>query len=59
MTGVQGTRSAEDDASGGDRREPEAILRIDTDVFTTLTEARVDSDETEPSIVRWFENWQR
>jgi len=52
----QGATADEDHAGGGS--SPSA-LRIDTDVFATLTAAAGEDREAAPTIVDWFDCWRR
>ena len=57
MAGVGKGATIEDDQDGN-APEPSAI-RIDTNVFSALTEATTDDGDTTPAIVRWFDCWRR
>lgn len=55
MAGVrQGATGVKNQTEGVD---PPSALRIDTDVFTTLT-AAADADSDELPIVGWFDCWR-
>lgn len=34
-------------------------IRIDTDVFAVLSGERTATGEPTPTVLRWFESWQR
>lgn len=48
---------ANDDASSSEGHRPD--IRIDTDVFAALSGERTATGESTPTILRWFESWQR
>lgn len=54
MAGV-GQRGAV--AQDGETDDPSA-LRIDTEVFATLTESASDDGDGAPVVVRWFDCWR-
>jgi hypothetical protein len=47
--------SAEDTRRSTDHRPD---IRIDTDVFATLSGENEPTPETTPTIVRWLESWR-
>jgi len=59
MAGVRQGRSHEEESASGGRTEPGAAVRIDTDVFATLTATDGDSGDSGPKIARWLDCWRR
>ncbi|MDS0283027.1 hypothetical protein [Haloarcula onubensis] len=56
MASVGQGATIEEDRSGAVETPP--ALRIDTDVFATLTETVGEQRDGAPSIVAWFDCWR-
>lgn len=56
MAGVRQGAPVEEDHAGSE--DSPSALRIDTDVFATLTETAGEDCKDTPAIVSWFDCWR-
>lgn len=58
MAGVRQGRLTEEDKRAGTQQDSPTAIRIDTDVFATLTDQRRPAGDERPRIAEWFDCWR-